>query len=142
MNDRPSIVHGKTIRGETGCGNIYITLNTRENRLFEVFINIGKGGVCTNVQCAALAMITSTSLRSGVDPEVLMRKLLGHQCDRYDGSPLKIMSCPDALGRAIGYYLGKYNEELQPIAPIATGDLKVEEEVKIVNPGCTKCAED
>jgi len=47
---RPEITHGVTQRLETGCGHMYVTINTDEHGACEVFVQMGKVGGCASAQ--------------------------------------------------------------------------------------------
>ncbi|GAB4389918.1 MAG: hypothetical protein Kow0025_18420 [Thermodesulfovibrionales bacterium] len=53
-----------TFKRKTGCGNLYVTIGEVEGKPFEVFINIGKGGVCAHSMCEAIGRLVSWGLRN------------------------------------------------------------------------------
>lgn len=111
---RPNVLLGKTFRAELGCGKAYITVNTDElGRPVEVFCQVGKSGQCVRVQTAVICKLISHSLRSGRDSKKIIFDLLGETCSMWDGADYKPRSCSDAIGRAIGYFLGKFDENLR-----------------------------
>ena len=88
-----------------GCGTLFVTVNRDEKGLCEVFGNLGKGGGCPS-QSEATCRIVSTALRSGVDPKELIEQLRGIRClstamARSNGGGVNVLSCPDAIARAI-----------------------------------------
>ncbi len=99
---RIPLMKGVTRRFKTGCGNIYITLNFDDNGLFEIFNQIGKAGGCAASQAEAIGRLASLALRSGIDPSYIIEQLKGISCHRpsWDNGS-KIMSCADAIGRAL-----------------------------------------
>lgn len=100
---RPEVLHGITRLMKTGCGNLYITINKDENKKpFEVFTNIGKAGGCAASQAEAIGRLISLALRSGIEPQEIVKQLKGISCH----SPVwtnngKITSCSDAIAKAI-----------------------------------------
>lgn len=98
---RPEIATGFTEKVKIGCGNLYVTVNYDERGICEVFTNTGRAGGCPS-QSEATARLVSIALRSGVDHKYIIEQLKGIRCPstiRQKG--LKVMSCPDAIGRLI-----------------------------------------
>lgn len=109
---RPKITYGATIKMKTGCGNLYVTINEDENGICEVFSTLGKAGGCAASQTEAISRLVSLALRSGVSPEPIIEQLKGIRCPNpiwQDGE--KILSCADAIAKAIEIYLSMSKEE-------------------------------
>lgn len=100
---RPELLHGSTRLMKTGCGNLYVTINRDEkNKPFEVFTNIGKAGGCAASQAEAIGRLISLALRSGIEPEEIVKQLKGISCHApVWSSNGKITSCSDAIAKAI-----------------------------------------
>lgn len=103
--DRPEVTVGRTVKVGTGCGNLYVTINEDEAGPFEVFASLGKAGGCAASQIEAISRVISLALRSGLEPEAIIKQLKGIRCP----SPLwqkggMILSCPDAIGKALEKY--------------------------------------
>lgn len=101
--ERPAILIGKTIEKTTGCGKMYVTINQdTEGKVFEVFTSIGKAGGCAQSQAEAIGRLISLNLRSGVEPEFIIRQLKGISCHTPHGfGSQRILSCADAVGKAL-----------------------------------------
>lgn len=119
---RPKITYGATIKMKTGCGNLYVTINEDENGICEVFSTLGKAGGCAASQTEAISRLVSLALRSGVSPEPIIEQLKGIRCPNpIWGDGEKILSCADAIAKAIEIYLSMSKEEKK--------ELKFEEKV-------------
>lgn len=104
--NRPEITQGITQRVETGCGHMYVTINSDEQGACEIFVQMGKVGGCASAQLEAIARLASLALRSNIKLETLVRQLKGIRCQ----SPMwnkgkMITSCGDAVGQVIEQYL-------------------------------------
>jgi len=111
---RPYVTRGSTQRLETGCGHLYVTINEDDRGLCEVFTQMGKSGGCTASQAEAVGRLISLALRSGIEPEVIVKQLKGIRCP----SPLwqpggMVLSCSDAVAKAL--------ERFVKDRPLATG---------------------
>lgn len=106
---RPNMVSGCTQRLTTGCGKIYVTVNSDEQgNPFEMFVQIGKAGGCAASQTESIGRLVSLALRSGIDANELHKQLIGVSCHQpaWD-SGSKVLSCADAIGKALGRFIRK-----------------------------------
>lgn len=107
---RPSVTYGNTEKVKIGCGNLYITVNSDENGICEVFTNLGRAGGCPS-QSEATSRLISMALRSGIDVKAIVEQLKGIRChstlrQMANNKEIKVLSCPDAIGRAIERSIG------------------------------------
>lgn len=131
---RPDITTGFTEKVKIGCGNLYITVNYDEHGICEVFTNTGRAGGCPS-QSEATSRLVSIALRSGIDAKAIVEQLKGIRCPstiRQKG--LKVMSCPDAIGRLIEKVMKLQNGKDEESA----ADLTLTEELNAPKP-TAKC---
>lgn len=77
---RPVAVPGYTIQRRSHCGKLFVTVTTRDEKPFEVFIRFGKAGGCSSAMADGIARLVSYGLRSGLDPEDAIKALSGISC--------------------------------------------------------------
>ena len=119
---RQDVIHGSTRKIRTGCGNLYVTVNEdEEGKLFEIFNQIGKAGGCVASQSEAIGRLVSLAFRSGIEPEDIIRQLKGISCH----TPVwyregKVLSCSDAVGKAIEWHLQEKEERAKSEPRVGT----------------------
>lgn len=117
---RPAVTSGPTLRMNTGCGNLYVTINESDDgQPFELFNHMGKAGGCAASQNEAIGRLISYALRCGASLEPLIKQLKGISCHRPAwGEDGKISSCSDAIGKALEkYYVARTARVPAPGAP-------------------------
>jgi ribonucleoside-diphosphate reductase alpha chain len=120
---RSRITAGHTFKFRMGCGTLFVTVNRDDHGLCEVFSNLGKAGGCPS-QSEATCRAVSTALRSGVSPTELIGQLRGIRClstarARNNDKEINVLSCPDAIAKAI-------KEALGGGAPVEPTNMRVE----------------
>jgi ribonucleoside-diphosphate reductase alpha chain len=125
---RPDTIQGTTRKIETGCGNLYVTINDDEHGPFELFAQIGKAGGCAASQTEAIGRLISLALRAGVDPAAVSRQLGGVRCP----SPAwnngnKVFSCADGISKALAQHL----DDLEGKLPLPDHPVSAETEPAI-----------
>jgi ribonucleoside-diphosphate reductase alpha chain len=97
-----------TSKVTTGCGNLYITICRDKTGITEILSKLGKSGCCACAQVECLSAVLSTSIKAGVDPQELIKDLIGVRCNTpvtNDGLGEDIYSCGDAIGKCLKHYL-------------------------------------
>ncbi len=148
---------GATEKVNTGCGHLYVTVNSDEYGICEVFSHLGKAGGCASAQLEATCRLISLALRSGVDVSSVVKQLKGIRCPSIAWEEGKsILSCADAIASVLEKHIGiveaKNNKDVKTIQDYGLvkniagqcpdcGSLLVFQEGCFICPGCgyTKC---
>ncbi|MBU0647581.1 vitamin B12-dependent ribonucleotide reductase [Patescibacteria group bacterium] len=104
---RPQMMEGKTIELETGEGDLFVTINQdEEGNPFELFATMGKSGGFSAAHTEAVGRLISLCLRSGIEPNHIIKQLKGIRGDRPIGfGPNRVLSSPDGIAKALEIYL-------------------------------------
>jgi len=107
---RPDITQGMTKKYNIGgCGKLYVTVNSDEHGICEIFTNTGEEG-CTALT-EAVGRLLSISIRSGMDLDEIKGQVEGIRCITCIADEnTSVLSCTDAIGKAIEFSLKGYNK--------------------------------
>lgn len=113
---RPEVISGTTTKVATGCGNLYVTINSdEEGRPFELFTQMGKAGGCAASQLEAIGRLVSLAFRSDIEVKAIIEQLRNIRCPSPSWEKgQRIFSCADAIARVIEKRL--INEQVAGIA--------------------------
>ncbi|MFH2050767.1 MAG: adenosylcobalamin-dependent ribonucleoside-diphosphate reductase, partial [bacterium] len=139
VEKRPDILQGITEKIRTGYGNLYVTINLRDNKPFEVFAHIGKSGYTTMADTEAICRLISLALRSHVPVEKVIDQLrgIGGSNQTFSGGS-KVFSIPDAIAQILNRHFGGKAAPTMPdkganeICPECSGGM-------IFDSGCFTC---
>lgn len=128
---RPEVTMGTTEKVKIGCGNLYISVNSDELGICEVFSNTGREGGCSS-QSEATSRLISIALRSGISEQEIIGQLRGIRCSACIRRPgIKVTSCPDAIGKAIKKASRVSAEQKKSIEEISVSEqVKLNSELK------------
>jgi ribonucleoside-diphosphate reductase alpha chain len=114
---RGRVMIGQTVKSRTGCGTVFVTVNRDEHGLAEVFSNLNKAGCISQSEATCRAI--SIALRAGVSPQAVIEQLKGIRCvstcvARKTNSDVDVLSCPDAIAKAIEEAMGESKGVTEP----------------------------
>ncbi len=142
---RAKVNSGFTERVTTGCGYIYVTVNSDEHGICEVFSHLGKTGGCASAQLEATCRLISLALRSGVDVASVVRQMRGIRCPSIAWEEGKsILSCADAIASVLEKHTTGYDGKPKPedygLAKNLAGQCPECSNMLIYQEGCFICA--
>ncbi len=140
VEKRPNVLAGITEKIRTGYGNLYVTVNTRDGRPFEVFAHIGKSGYTTMADTEAICRLISLALRSGVPVGQIIRQLRGiGGSSQIFADGAKVSSIPDAIAQVLNKHFIDSSENTEAlhgsseICPVCSAAMRFDS-------GCFTCA--
>lgn len=145
---RAEFTIGRTYEVKTEQGDLYVTINSDDKGIIEVFLTLGKSGSFTAGYTEALGRLISMSLRSGIKPASIIKQLQGIRTSSPTlNKGMIVYSVPDAVAKIIKKYLEESEKQISMLnnkpqidipvvieAPI----VKIEEEVVEVKQKYTK----
>ena len=106
MKDYPTI----TISKPVGCGTIYCLFAEDEDTFYKLFIrgDMARECPCGEAWLNSIAKLITFALRrsiwEGSTKEGVIKQLLGQRCPSAIANKEHILSCPDAIARAVLEY--------------------------------------
>lgn len=118
LSERPMILRGRTYKVNTPVGKAFVTINRDEkNRLFEVFISIGKAGMHTAADAEAIGRLVSLALRISRKNAAEIAQEIVAQLRGIGGSyqigfgKERVMSLADAVAKALSEELAQLKSD-------------------------------
>ena len=99
-----------TIQKKVGCGNLYVLFLENEGAFHRVFVkgNMAKTSPCGESWLSAIARLVTYSLRrsiwEGTTKRAIIKQLMYERCPAAIPNKEHIVSCSDAIGRAVLQY--------------------------------------
>ncbi|OGE24722.1 ribonucleoside-diphosphate reductase [Candidatus Daviesbacteria bacterium RIFCSPHIGHO2_01_FULL_38_8] len=122
---RPMILAGRTYKVATPVGEGFITINRDENgQPFEIFANIGKGGMHTMADAEALGRLISMTLRLAGDKRREVAEKIVDQLRGIGGSSHigfgkdRVMSLADAIAKVLAEDLSQSSVSEPEVLPL------------------------
>ena len=107
--ERPRQLSGVTYEIETGCGDLYVTINhdPEDGSVFEILLTMGKAGGCASGMSESIGRTLSMACQFGNDLSVYVSQLRGISCHQSLATPIANgpRSCIDALSTVIDNHL-------------------------------------
>jgi ribonucleoside-diphosphate reductase alpha chain len=108
---RPRFLPGGTYKVQSGCGKLYVTINERNGKPYEVIIQSGGSGGC-EAGNQALGRAISFSLRTGGNIRDIIKQLRKVKCPAALRNPRSEgKSCSDIVGKLITESIPDEDEE-------------------------------
>ncbi len=147
VEERPDTLTGITEKIKTGYGNLYVTINTKNNRPFEVFATIGKSGYSTMADTEAICRMISLMLRSNIPVKYIINQLQGiGGANPIFGWGEIISSIPDAIAKVFKKHFGngmkkEVKQDIHSVQCPDCGGRLEHKEGCVLCPGCgfSKC---
>jgi ribonucleoside-diphosphate reductase alpha chain len=74
---RPDVITGTTYTIKTGYGELFVTINSKDGRPFEILCQLGKSGASEMAKAEAIGRLCSVMLRARIHPKVIVEQLSG-----------------------------------------------------------------
>jgi ribonucleoside-diphosphate reductase alpha chain len=142
--NRGEFTSGKTYEVKTEQGDLYVTINSDDKGIFEVFLNLGKSGSFSAGYTEALGRLISMSLRSGIMPIMIVKQLQGIRTSTPTlNKGMIVYSVPDAVAKILKKHLELVEQQIkllpegtksQQQQEVITQEVKTVEPIEIIEP--------
>jgi ribonucleoside-diphosphate reductase alpha chain len=136
---RPRSLFGATFKVQSGCGKLYVTINEKNGKPYEIFIQSGGSGGC-EAGNQALGRTISLALRNGGNIRSIIKQLCKVKCPaalRNVHSEGK--SCSDLVGKLIQEYIPDEDIEETPFTSAYETCPDCKKKTLIRESGCNVC---
>lgn len=136
---RPRSLFGATFKVQSGCGKLYVTINEKNGKPYEIFIQSGGSGGC-EAGNQALGRTISLALRHGGNIRSIIKQLCKVKCPaalRNVHSEGK--SCSDLVGKLIQEYIPDEDIEETPFTSSYEMCPDCKKKTLIRESGCNVC---
>lgn len=136
---RPAETKGITTQVQTDQGTLYVTINADEKGIAEVFLNIGKSGGYSSGYTEAIGRLISVSLRSGLDPKVIISQLKGIRTSAPTlNKGMFVYSVPDAVAKVLEKYIKENEGKISMFKETQSIEIKSQQEIEDQPPKVNK----
>jgi len=143
MSPRPRKIAGTTERIETPVGTLFVTINSADDRLYEVFLNIGKAGADVTADAEGYGRLLSMIFKAGIPPTMVIDQLRGIGGSGSIGFGKKrVRSLPDAIARVLELYVEEHPSDSDDVIHSVkiSGNMCPEcGNMLVFEEGCSKC---
>jgi ribonucleoside-diphosphate reductase alpha chain len=110
LTKRPNVLSGTTYKMNSGCGKLYITVNEKDGKPYEVFVQTaGNGGCIANTE--ALGRALSLCLRNEIPVTECIKQMSRVTCLKCkNGKTIDGKSCADIIGKCLSMGVEYENE--------------------------------
>jgi ribonucleoside-diphosphate reductase alpha chain len=110
---RGEFTTGRTYEVKTEQGDLYVTINSDDKGIIEVFLTLGKSGSFTAGYTEALGRLISMSLRSGIKPAMIVKQLQGIRTSSPTlNKGMIVYSVPDAVAKILKKYIEEQEKQI------------------------------
>jgi len=137
---RQKILNGTTYKMQSGCGKLYITINERNGRPYEVFVQTAGSGGC-QANSEAIGRLISLALRNGVPSKEIIKQLKRVKCAAAIKNGCDGKSCADIIAKCIEEFYSVIDDDGDSDVSVVVSDEKLTIPQDLFRPKCPECGE-